>query len=154
MVVNIEEGNPLLKQQEAENLIRMKKIIEYGKEFSLPEKGKTLIINAKSVDEKEKFLFDIQRGKIDFKKCTYQNRYEKSYILLRLDIVSDKNFHINPDGKKIFGSHLHKYVEGFGDAWAESFITKKENKDLYDYLFYFFRYCNIINIPHIQKGWI
>ena len=60
--------------------------------------------------EDTRFIINISRGKVDKKKCTYQGRtYLNNIPLLRLDITN--SFHINPDGTKIKGNHLHIYNE-------------------------------------------
>lgn len=138
----------MLTQEKADELIKMEKILLYNDPLYLPNGGEKLLIDAKSKDGKEKFTFDIYRGKIDLRKTTFQNRYRKVYKLLRLDIVSEKNFHINPDGTYIYGPHLHIYKEGYDVSWAEPFILNKNNADIYDYLFSFFKYCNVVNIAN------
>lgn len=60
---------------------------------------------------------NINRKRCIFKRITYQNRLDKtSIILARLDI--DTKPHRNPDGSEVGGTHLHLYQEGYGDHWA------------------------------------
>ena len=108
---------------------------------------------------------DVNRGRIRLTKCTYQERHQGIIILVRLDV--DGPPHPNPEvnvvpfpylseynGITLPCPHLHIYVEGFMVKWA---IPAPEDEfprthDLYDTLFGFFRYCNIIEPPIIQKS--
>ncbi|PIU61358.1 MAG: hypothetical protein COS84_11405 [Armatimonadetes bacterium CG07_land_8_20_14_0_80_40_9] len=118
-----------------------------------------------SVDERESFLIDInRRGRIGLTRCTYQERYQGIIILVRLDI--DGQPHTNPEvpsvpipylapynGQTIQCPHLHLYVEGFMDRWAMPIPSDRfpNIRDLYKTLEDFFRYCNIIEPPIIQR---
>jgi len=116
-----------------------------------------------SLDERENFLLDINRGRIKLSKCTYQNRYRSVIHLVRLDV--DGSPHQNPfvekvplpDLEKYNGtffdeSHLHLYVEGFDDRWAIPAPPEKFRNvnDLWETLTDFFVYCNIIEPPSIR----
>ncbi len=66
----------------------------------------------------QKLIFSIERTDIPGKPLlavTFQLRHEHGEVLLRLDFGPS---HPNP-GRVIIGSpHLHRYREGWGDAWA------------------------------------
>ena len=78
--------------------------------LKFPKIGDKIEFEVQAVKDGKKFIVNINRGKIDIKKCTYQGRtYINSIALLRLDVTN--SFHINPDGTKIQGPHLHIYSE-------------------------------------------
>ncbi|MFZ5632712.1 MAG: DUF6978 family protein [Bacillota bacterium] len=155
----------MLTQFEADTLIAISKKRCGNQIFNFPWAGETLTIPVVSIDEKESFLIDINRGRIKLTKCTYQERHEGIIILVRLDV--DGRPHTNPDvlrvplsylepynGQTIGCPHLHLYVEGFMDKWAipappDSF---SRTNDLYETLYEFFSYCNIIEPPIVQRG--
>lgn len=145
----------MLTQNEIDSLlIMLKRLVNEGAiDFSTSGNYKTL--DAVSVNGKEKFLIDInRRGIINLAKCTFQNRYRKDIILLRLDLSGPD--HTNPDGKIIPAPHLHIYKENFGDAWAVS-IPKEQFTDTDNLLktfIEFLKYCKIINLDriNIQEG--
>jgi hypothetical protein len=115
-----------LTQQEADYLISLPKTRVDDQEYTIPLPGEILKIPIKSVDKREQFIFDINRGRIRLSKCTYQARSRITIILIRLDI--DGPPHTNPfvenvpldylqpyNGIEIPSPHLHLYVEGFMD---------------------------------------
>ena len=155
----------MLTQSEANFLISMKKKKAQDETYTFTRLGQILTIPIVSMDEEESFLIDINRkGQIKLTKCTYQERYRKIIVLVRLDI--DGSPHTNPEveyvplsyllpynGKTIQCPHLHLYVEGFMDRWAIPTPTDKfpHTNDLYRTLEDFFRYCNVIEPPVIQR---
>lgn len=156
----------MLTQSEADALIATQKKKTTNEQYNFPPSGEILTIPIISIDESESFLIDVNRkGRIRLTKCTYQERYRGMIILVRLDI--DGSPHTNPEvmsvplsyltpynGQTIQCPHLHLYVEGFMDRWAipaPSDIFSRTN-DLYDTLMDFFRYCNVIEPPNIQRG--
>lgn len=108
----------MITQQEADALIDMlKNIEEQSLSFVFPIQGEYKKIDLISEDKRHHFIVDINRkGKVEIKKCTYQERYANDTILLRLDI--NGLYHTNPDGEKLGKTHLHIYREDYGDAWA------------------------------------
>jgi len=140
----------MITQAEADYLISMVKLIETPKSVKFPFPGEKREIPLLSTDGKEKFLLDINRGGIKLSKCTYQNRYRKDIVLLRLDI--DGPDHTNPgeDGP-ISCPHLHVYREGFGDKWAIPLPHEfSSDTSLIVKLFEFLQYCKIDNANEIQ----
>ena len=127
--------------KEAIKLIDMlkKRISETTIKF--PKIGNKIEFEVQAIKEGEKFIININRGKIDNKKCTYQGRtYINSVALMRLDVT--QSFHINPDGSKIQGPHLHIYSEE--NEMREAIPFDINNADLYDYFLNFFRKFNIL----------
>ncbi|MCL5986957.1 MAG: hypothetical protein M1371_10425 [Actinobacteria bacterium] len=154
-----------LTQIEADKLIEMPKKALDNDQYEFPLYGESLSIPIVSLDSREHFLVDINRkGSIRLNKCTYQKRYIDVIILIRLEI--DGPPHTNPDvtevphtnlkpynGLTITCPHLHLYMEGYMDRWAipapiEHFA---QTGDLYDTLYDFFRYCNIIEPPNLPR---
>lgn len=134
----------LLTNSETKILIDMLKKQKKMGIIEIPQSGEKKKIEIVSKDEKEQFLVDINRGSIDIYKCTYQERYNKHFPLIRLDI-SENSFHRNPDGKKIKGSHIHIYEEGYDMRKAYKIpdgIIKDKN-DIIQTLIDFLEYCNV-----------
>ena len=153
-----------ITQTDADFFFSMEKFPDEEKEYDFPSSGEKLSIAFTSSDKREGFLFDIYRGQINITKITYQNRVRKAYILRRLDC--DGPMHVNPEvetvplsflepynGKEIPCPHLHIYVEGFGEKWAvpaNDFI-ETNNRDIYEMMEEFFRYCHVRKLPQIKK---
>jgi len=156
----------MLTQSEADALIAIQKKRVTEEYYDFPSLGESLTIPIVSIDGRESFLIDANRkGRVVLTKCTYQERYRGIIILVRLDI--NGQLHTNPEvssvpisyltpynGQIIQCPHLHLYVEGFMDKWA---IPAPSNKfstinNLYITLKDFFRYCNIVKPPIIQRG--
>jgi hypothetical protein len=153
-----------ITQQDADFFFEMEKFPEAEKEYQFPNSGEKLIIAFTSSDKRENFLFDIYRGSIRITKITYQNRVRKAFILRRLDL--DGPLHVNPEvetvplsflepynGKEIPTPHLHIYVEGYDEKWAipaDDFL-ETHNKDIFEMMEQFFRYCNVKQLPNIKK---
>jgi len=156
----------MLTQSEADALIAMQKTpANEGEVYYFPLPGETLTIPIVSLDKVESFLMDINRGTIRLSKCTYQERYQGIIILVHLDINGSP--HPNPEaidilfpylepynGHTIPCTHLHLYIEGFMDKWAIPVSPEEFPKtdDIYETLWDFFRYCNLIELPLIQRS--
>lgn len=156
----------MITQSEADALIVMEKKKATDELYNFPSAGEILTMPIVSIDERESFLLDVnRRGRIRLTRCTYQERYRGIIILVRLDI--DGQPHTNPEvdnipfsylapynGQTIQCPHLHLYIEGFMDRWAIPAPVDKfpDTSDLYVTLEDFFRYCNIIEPPVIQRG--
>lgn len=136
----------MLTQSEADRLIKMRKIIESGL-VVIPGPGDKLNINARSEDDKERFIIDLYRGRIDLKKCNIQKRYRKTIPLMSLHIVHKNYKHPNPDGTFTMGPHIHIYRKNYGLRFAIPFDA---SDDFADNVMSFFKKCNIINLPDIQ----
>lgn len=102
-------------------LIDFESLLKEKKEFSdkhatFPSQNQSLKLTGLGLDSKQEYIVDINRKRCILSRITYQNRVYTDTSLLRLDI--DTKPHRNPDGKKINGTHLHVYREGYADAWA------------------------------------
>lgn len=154
-----------LTQHEADFLISVPKTRVDDQEYTIPLPGEILKIPIKSVDKREQFIFDINRGRIRLSKCTYQSRSRITIILARLDI--DGPPHTNPfvseipleylrayNGIEILSPHLHLYVEGFMDKWAIPAPNEKFSNlnDIFTTVTDFFNYLNVQQHPIIRTG--
>lgn len=133
--------NLKMTTQEAIELINMLKERVNNNTIRFPKIGDKLEFDVQAIREGTKFIVNISRGRIDNKKCTYQGRtYINSIALMRLDITN--SFHINPDGTKIKGPHLHIYSEE--NEMREAIPFDIQNADLYNYCLKFFEKFNIL----------
>ncbi len=141
-----------LTQTEADALIAMEKHRIDDTRWDYPGLGGSIIIPLTSKDKRENFLLDVSRGKIDLLKGTYQNRSRQIIVLARLDFGGQP--HRNPDGQEIPSPHLHIYREGYGDKWALSVPADKfpHIQNLWQTLQDFMRFCNITELPFIERG--
>lgn len=141
-----------LSQSEANALIAMKKVKVDNQNWDYPGFGGRISIPLVSKNKRESFILDISRGKIDLLKGTYQNRARQIIVLVRLDFGGQP--HRNPDGEEIPSPHLHVYREGHGDKWAMSISANQFSNvsDLWQTLQEFMRYCNITDVPNIERG--
>ncbi|RYZ86032.1 MAG: hypothetical protein EOP04_14695 [Proteobacteria bacterium] len=141
----------ILKQADADHLIRIEKFSVNENFSTFPTFGGRLEIPLESYDGREKFLLDINRGNINLKKITHQTRYGQTHVLARLDIEGPN--HRNPDGSEIGCPHLHIYKEGYGDKWAievPNGLVVPDDIELT--LKNFFEFCNIRKPPNIVMG--
>ena len=141
-----------LTQAEADALIAMEKhrVNEELRDF--PANGEVIVLPLQSADQREQFLLDLSRGRIDLRKVKMQTRGRQVVVLLRLDLGGAP--HRNPDGEEIPVPHLHIYREGYGDKWAEPVPADRFDNlaDIWQTLSDFMGYCNITQPPRIQRG--
>jgi hypothetical protein len=113
----------------------------------------------RSIDRREEFLFDFERGNRVRARLKYQTRARKVLILARLDIGGPA--HRNPPnapyqpGARLACPHFHRYLEGFDDkvAYAPADVPGLMVRDLNNGVFCledFLRYCAVQAIPSIQ----
>lgn len=143
----------MLTQAEADRLMAMVKRFADQTTIIFPLAGEISQLEVKSVDGRESFLIDVNRkGKVKISKCTYQERYRVIEVLLRLDV--DGPPHDNPDGTEVPCPHLHIYREGFAAKWAYPLPVGRftDTADLANTLREFLEYCNVQDIPSIQRG--
>lgn len=141
----------MLSQKEADYLLAiLKEIVDTKGMFPFPASGQYNNLELSSKDNKYKFLIDINRhGKIKTLKCTYQNRFQKENILLRLDVNGPP--HTNPDGTQVGGCHLHIYREGYGDKWAFQLPEEICHTDnLAQTLIDFLLYCKVDDLSKFE----
>lgn len=142
----------MLTQFEFEMIMDMLKRLKSKKTFAFPAPGDELKLNVESITTNDKFIIDINRkGQIKLKRCTYQTRYQKSIVLLRIDL--DGPPHTNPDLEKIDCPHIHIYKEGYETRWAYPLkdVIIADPKDLVEVLIKFLEYNKINNIPKIEE---
>lgn len=141
-----------LTQAEAQALIDMAKHRVDDVVWDYPDLGGAISVPLRSVDQREQFVLDLRRGRIDLAKCTYQNRGRQVIVLVRLDFGGAP--HRNPDGEEIGSPHLHLYREGFGDksAIAASAHHFPSFDDPWQTLNDFMAYCNIVEPPEIRRS--
>jgi hypothetical protein len=143
-----------LTQEEADAFIAMEKVKINRDIWHFPPPGDTRHIPLLSVDHKHSFILDIQRGRIDLKKATFQNRVHQVVPLVRVDVGGRP--HRNPDDEEIPSPHIHVYREGYGDKWAYPLPLDvfTDPSDLTLTLHQFMCYCNIVDPPEIQPALI
>lgn len=139
-----------------ENIQEEKKYIDKNIDFPMPNDAVQLSV--KSVFSENEYIVDINRKQATLGRITYQDRYQKNIILLRLDIGTKP--HRNPDGKILSGNHIHVYKNDYQDTVAyelddpalkeinpafdlQSFATD----DIHHLFQAFSEFCNIINVP-------
>lgn len=115
----------------------------------------------RSVDRREEFALNVERGGRTLARLKYQTRARKVFVLARLEIAGPR--HKNPPeapykgGEWISETHLHVYREGFEDRiayeladvpfWAGQDVTNGLTA-----LEHFLRYCGVANRPAIQTS--
>ena len=142
------EENPKIKlsTEEAKKLIEELKRRVTQNTLTFPSKGQKLEFEVYGENNSNKFTINITRSNINKEKCNYQGRTTiNSTPLMRLDITDGT--HVNSDGTKIVGNHLHIYNEDTEMKDAIPFdITKS---DLFEYCLEFFKKFNIIDDGNI-----
>lgn len=141
----------MLLQSEIDYLLNLVKVLT-AKTITIPSPGYHIELDASSLIDNEKFLVDVNRkGTINLKKCTFQTRYQRSVILLRLDIEGSP--HRNPDGEVIPCPHLHIFREGYGDSWAYPLSAHivTDTNDIAQVLIDFLLYNNVNKIPPVYQ---
>jgi len=141
----------MLTQIEADSLIAMPKRLEQSSQLKFPSGGEKQSWKALSSISRDHFLMDVNRNGIRLLKCTYQERYRLTEILVRVD-VGVTSYHQNPDGELIRGPHVHLYREGYGDKWASLLPQDRfaSPGDLVQTLRDFLEFCNVEAVPEIQ----
>ena len=144
----------MLTQEEADNLIsELKEIREISGAIPFPEPGIYQKLDLVSSDRERTYIVDIQRkGYMNYvKKCTYQGRYRKDIILLRLDIDGPEHTNPGPDGEKLPKNHLHIYREGLDDKFAIPVPPNiKDTDDLIQTLIDFLAYFKVTNADSLE----
>lgn len=137
---NIKEGYKMTTEEAIKLIDMLKERVSQSKLY-FPTLGKKIEFDVFAKENGTKFIININRGSINNKKCTYQGRTHINNLpLLRLDVTN--SFHINPDGTKIQGTHLHIYNEK--NEMSEAIPFNIESNDLYDYCIEFFKKFNIL----------
>ena len=144
----------MLKQDEANHLLKIEKHFMNSDSIKMPIQGERITLPLQDDAKRLHFLLDVsRRGSFSLQKYTLNDRFRISIVLARVDINPPP--HENPDGVKIEGDHIHLFREGFADKWA----IKLCDFDTYDFcscnniIEYFQAFCgflNIKNLPDIQ----
>jgi len=139
----------MLTQTEADALIAMVKTFVQPTTISISP-GTDQTHEMIGDDKRERFLLDLWRGMLRLSKLKYQTRGRKVIVLVRLDI--DGAPHTNPDGKRLDGTHIHIYREGYEDKWGYPIDVAEfcNPSDIQLTFEDFCRYCNVQNTPSFQ----
>lgn len=149
-----------LSQSEADSLLQMPKEFIDSDPLEFPRSQSTRYVrDLRSLDRRERFLFDFERGNRMRARLKYQTRARKVLILARLDIQGPA--HRNPPnapyrpGARLACPHFHRYIEGFEDkvAFEPGDVTGLLLRDLNNGVFCledFLIYCAVRVIPGIQ----
>lgn len=141
-----------LTQEEADELLAMEKRRVDDAQWDMPDLGGKVSIPLVSLDQREEFLLDLYRGRINLRKGSYQNRARQVVTLARLDFGGPP--HRNPDGEELGPNHLHVFREGCGDKWARPVPDAlfPHLDDPWQTLQDFMQFCNIVDSPNVRVG--
>lgn len=140
-----------LDQAEADRLIAVQKVRLDDRTWAWPAFGGSTVVPVVSEDRQDEFLLDINRGRIDLVKVTYQERCHGCIPLIRLDVRGPD--HMNPDDEIIPCPHLHIFREGWGTKWAHQVPPDfTDTEDPRATLNEFLIYCRVIEPPIIDFG--
>lgn len=133
-----------LTNKEAKELIEMlKKYVDNDSIIQLPNIGRKIEFEVVGKENKNSFIININRMKIDKYKYTFQGRTAlENNLLMRLDVGGDTLVHMNPNGTKIKGTHLHIYNENDEMGYAIPFDVNKT--DLVETCLKFFEEFHIL----------
>src|SRR6266568_7768767 len=149
-----------LAQAEADALLQMPKEFVDATPLEFPNSQPARYERElRSVDGREQFLFDFERGNRNRARLKYQTRGRKVLILARLDLNGPS--HRNPPnspyrpGVRLACPHFHRYIEGFEDkvAFDPTDVPGLTVRDLTNGVFCledFLRFCTVQSLPNIQ----
>lgn len=120
-----------MEQHARELLLLDKKVASATLDYRWPNPGSGLSIELKAPkDRATRFHLDIHEGKrssslelhaseLSARKAKFQTR-ALTKVLVRIDFAKPQEIlrHRNPDGSLLIGSHIHFFVEGYGDRFA------------------------------------
>ena len=137
-----------LPQSEADALLGMAKVFETTATINLSPGVKDKRRLA-SDDGTESFMLDINASRVKLIKYSYHHRSRSVIPLARLCINGAG--HQNPDFTVISGLHFHRYVEGFGDKYAQELDSNlfSSPNDRVLTMQEFCKFINILNTPTI-----
>ena len=144
---------------EFENKIFLADSLEILKE--IPDNSIDLIITDPPYMISSETVIRRQRNPVKFKNDNKEWKYKGKDISFKFNFDQFNSLNDVPllylvpyNGQTIQCPHLHLYVEGYMDKWAIPAPANEflNTKDLYQTLEDFFRYCNIIEPPIIQRG--
>ena len=149
-----------LTQAEADALLQMPKEFVEVTPLEFPNSQALCYVRElRSVDRRELFLFDFERGNRNRARLKYQTRGRKVIILARLDLNGPA--HRNPPnaphrpGVRLTCPHFHRYIEGFEDkvAFEPADVPGLTMRDLTNGVICledFLKYCAVQSVPNIQ----
>ena len=108
-----------LPQVEANQLFELKKYQVDGIVINFPIQGEDIIIELQNDTGRIKFIADINNANEFVRKATFQVRYQKKFVLRRLDLNGN---HKNPPDQA-------------PDVMFEGFETQAENNSLKAFVF-------------------
>ena len=140
-----------ITQTEFEFLMGLKKKFASNQEIEIGPAPLKWTREINSLESQDSFLIDYNRGKIQLLKFTLNKRFHQTICLIRLDTDGR---HTNPDGVVISGPHLHLYRDGYDDKFAFPVENAgiKDPTNMGNSIREFLEFCNIRNIPPIQKS--
>ncbi|MBC3901379.1 hypothetical protein GH811_17405 [Acetobacterium malicum] len=106
-----------LSQIEARELIAMLKKALVN-EIQFPSKGKEIEFKVQGDSKKHIFAINIFKSRVNHLKYSINARINKNGIMLMQLHIGDTLQHMNPDRRKINGSHWHFYDEVHGTGIA------------------------------------
>src|SRR5438105_3267469 len=106
----------MLRQAEADLLLRLEKVSNSADTYQVPPGRSKCEMPIESRDGNEKFILDLNRSGPMGVNFSYQGRCRGNVILARADLTGPP--HRNPDGAVIACPHLHVYREGLDDRLA------------------------------------
>lgn len=149
-----------LTQAEADALLQMPKEFKDTAPLEFPMTQSLIYERVLlSLNRREEFLFDFERGRRNRARLKYQTRARKVVILARLDL--DGPAHRNPPnsphraGQRLPCPHFHRYMQGFEDRIAfdladvSGLILRDPRNGLFC-LEDFLGYCAVQNMPNVQ----
>lgn len=155
-----------LRSEFIENIIEKKSYtVNPETPIKFPMKGEILSLDVKSFNSQNSYLVDINKKYAVIERITFQDRYKKSIILLRLDIGNRP--HTNPNGKNISGNHIHIYSDGYNESYAFELddpvlqsvnpnfdLNRFKTKNHIELFKAFSDFCNISNFPSIEDSFL
>ena len=131
-----------------------KYVIDPTAVFPFPVRGdRELAIELRSDDPAEKFLLDCGHSRIYLYSYKVQIRGRKTIPLARIDLGETKE-HLNPDGTRVVGAHIHLYSEHYQMRFAKALPPElAEVEDSQPLVVErFLDFCNIVDRPHFEYG--
>lgn len=134
-----------LTDEEARRLIEMLKCSTV-EAIAFPSLGKKREFEVLGDTRRDIFIVYIFRGTVEVRKCNISGRTKDGTQLMELHL-SPTTIHLNPDGTKISGSHLHIYTQEYGRRYAVPFDL--EDRSIVENCIVFMNKFNIIKRPEI-----
>ena len=131
------------------------------KSFKFPAQNECIMLSGKGLKTKNDYIIDINRKQATLERITFQDRFQTTIVLLRLDIGT--KIHTNPDNKKVSGNHIHIYCDDYKDTFAYELddlilseinpnfdLSRFKTNNHYDLFYNFSKFCNFIDKPLME----